>query len=432
MKSNLRLINLVIIFVLALTVDVKAIGLIKASKDATDQLKINGLEDRAGWMIVVSVFSYHSGKTDTTSRKIKNELQLAFQEKFKKSKVTILKESLVGVGNKSYHVKGTYQQSGDYVTLRLKALEGSMTGRVIAQSKVFYRLEKQTHNDLMVVLDIESDQLKLKQKKVFSDLFRVSLIQRGFDLLSSSEVEKAGADDIQKETGCSRSECATIIGQQFGTDKSMSVTYTKVSSKNWYLIAEILDIKKGKVDKIEKVRHDGNIDTLEEAIDTLAAQLSGIKVQQKKTVESGTSTSQNLTKEKTTRPPRKKNKLYYMYINNRDGTVTVHNGDLMWQLQDDNRKRKWVESKLYCQTLTLGGNQDWRLPSQKELRLLLRALKYSKEKCTYFTSLLYSSCWTTRSYNSSLAWFLDFYSRYANSDDKNEKSYVRCVRSEKK
>ncbi len=53
-----------------------------------------------------------------------------------------------------------------------------------------------------------------------------------------------------------------------------------------------------------------------------------------------------------------------------DGTVTDHLTGLMWALAPVHHK-KWDEAAKYCGELNLGGYDDWRLPTVRELRSLV-------------------------------------------------------------
>jgi hypothetical protein len=43
-------------------------------------------------------------------------------------------------------------------------------------------------------------------------------------------------------------------------------------------------------------------------------------------------------------------------------------GNLMWQQSDDGVDRTWIEANNYCESLSLGGFADWRLPTKDELK----------------------------------------------------------------
>ncbi|MEZ9138806.1 MULTISPECIES: DUF1566 domain-containing protein [unclassified Shewanella] len=55
------------------------------------------------------------------------------------------------------------------------------------------------------------------------------------------------------------------------------------------------------------------------------------------------------------------------YKDNEDGTVTDLNTGLMWQKSHDTTKRNLAESTKVINNMTLGGYDDWRLPTIKEL-----------------------------------------------------------------
>ena len=56
------------------------------------------------------------------------------------------------------------------------------------------------------------------------------------------------------------------------------------------------------------------------------------------------------------------------FVDNGDGTVTDNASGLMWQQVDDRNGRSWEESLAYCESATIGGYEDWRLPNAKELQ----------------------------------------------------------------
>lgn len=55
------------------------------------------------------------------------------------------------------------------------------------------------------------------------------------------------------------------------------------------------------------------------------------------------------------------------YVNNGNGTITDSNTGLMWQQDPPSDTMYWSESGTYCENLELGGYDDWRMPTVKEL-----------------------------------------------------------------
>jgi hypothetical protein len=55
------------------------------------------------------------------------------------------------------------------------------------------------------------------------------------------------------------------------------------------------------------------------------------------------------------------------YTDNGDGTITDNVTGLTWSQYQSERGMLWDEAKKYCKNLALGGYNDWRLPSLKEL-----------------------------------------------------------------
>lgn len=81
-------------------------------------------------------------------------------------------------------------------------------------------------------------------------------------------------------------------------------------------------------------------------------------------------------------PTGTRNKLFYRCVrgpawggnafrDNSDGTVTDAASGLMWQQADDGKARNWKDSLAACESLSLAGRDDWRLPNVKELQHLV-------------------------------------------------------------
>ncbi len=85
------------------------------------------------------------------------------------------------------------------------------------------------------------------------------------------------------------------------------------------------------------------------------------------------------------------------FVDNQNGTVTDQASKLTWQQKDDGRTRDWKSALQYCQDLKLGGSENWRLPSVKELQSIVdysrkypaldtRFLKLSDNKAWFWSS----------------------------------------------
>jgi len=57
----------------------------------------------------------------------------------------------------------------------------------------------------------------------------------------------------------------------------------------------------------------------------------------------------------------------FNFTDNGDGTVTDNNTGLTWQQTPGSMRMSWSQAKSYCDSLELGGQSDWRMPTLKEL-----------------------------------------------------------------
>lgn len=120
------------------------------------------------------------------------------------------------------------------------------------------------------------------------------------------------------------------------------------------------------------------------------------------------------------------------FKNNGNGTVTDLATGLTWQHQDDDFDRNWVDANDYCQEMSLGGNQDWRLPSIKELQSIVDYRNDSPSiSPTFFPGTNPTTYWseTPAAWLSDLALLVDFQRGYVIAGQMSaSKAYVRCVR----
>ena len=123
------------------------------------------------------------------------------------------------------------------------------------------------------------------------------------------------------------------------------------------------------------------------------------------------------------------------FIDNQDGTITDNSTGLMWQKATAPGTYTWEQALTYCETLTLGGYSDWRLPTWKELHSIVDYTRGNPAiDTTYFPNTEWSYYWssTTDASYTIYAWDVFFdergnvYQYY-----KNTPIYVRAVRAGK-
>ena len=114
--------------------------------------------------------------------------------------------------------------------------------------------------------------------------------------------------------------------------------------------------------------------------------------------------------------------------------VTDTKTGLVWQKTYETGKTTWQEALDYCEDLTYGGYNDWRLPDKNELVSLVNYAKY--DPASDFPDMPSRDFWSSSTEISNFAWTVSFYSGYVSSCIKsststpNQRMVVRCVRSE--
>jgi hypothetical protein len=120
-----------------------------------------------------------------------------------------------------------------------------------------------------------------------------------------------------------------------------------------------------------------------------------------------------------------------IHVDNGNGTITDRTTRLMWQKQDDGGTALWVDAIAACETLSLGGYADWRLPNVKELRSIVDTGTYAPAITNrYFPNTRTDSYWSSTTCASSTggAWRINFWHGEVEISSKGNAHFVRCVR----
>lgn len=105
----------------------------------------------------------------------------------------------------------------------------------------------------------------------------------------------------------------------------------------------------------------------------------------------------------------------------------------MWQDNIDviQYKSGWTLAKEYCNSLTLNGFTDWKLPTIKELQTIANIKKAKPALYDEFKYIEHTSYWSRSQdiTNDAYAWYVGFKTGATYKDSKDYDCYVRCVRS---
>ena len=119
-------------------------------------------------------------------------------------------------------------------------------------------------------------------------------------------------------------------------------------------------------------------------------------------------------------------------IQNTNRIVSDSKTGLQWQddYSDNNNHIKeatWTDALTYCETLTLEGHNDWRIPNFNELYSIKDKNPAINSTFKHVASYYYWSSTTDTSYKNN-AWAVHFAYGNGNHYNKSNGYYVRCVR----
>ncbi len=104
----------------------------------------------------------------------------------------------------------------------------------------------------------------------------------------------------------------------------------------------------------------------------------------------------------------------FLIANDKTALIDSQTG-LMWPLQDNGSDISWPDGKKYCESFSLGGFSDWRMPTQDELASLYNLQAADTSEYYILKAIKISACcqWAIDSRNARVASF-DF--EYGNRD----------------
>jgi len=107
--------------------------------------------------------------------------------------------------------------------------------------------------------------------------------------------------------------------------------------------------------------------------------------------------------------------------------VTDNETGLQWQ-DDKNVTKTWQNAIKYCEALTLGGYDDWRLPNRNEIYSIVDETQARPSISPVFQFSSYKSYWSSTSCGDG-AWVIRFSIGDQYTYHKISNNHVRCVRA---
>ncbi len=241
-----------------------------AMEQAADYFEKTATKIEGRKSVMFRVVNQLTQNKDRMASKIETELYFAFERRF-----TGYRLFLDSDRKAELLILGMYETRGNTIHIKLQAFQQNMSGEILGQTEVTFSKDKELAGTLVAVLDLDAETLSITQRKAFSDVFRSSLFRKkAFNIVNSAEVDKFDPEKIQDQTKCTRDECAVIIGEQLGVDRVVSSSLRKISDDLFILSGKIVDVKNGSIHAATTVKHSGRLITLDQALETLAHQLT--------------------------------------------------------------------------------------------------------------------------------------------------------------
>ena len=121
-----------------------------------------------------------------------------------------------------------------------------------------------------------------------------------------------------------------------------------------------------------------------------------------------------------------------IYMDLRDGSVTDLRADFTWEKGDDKTRRSWQEAVDYCDSLELGGKDNWRLPTNQEL-LTITEYGRSQNVMNEIFSYVEGNYWTATPHPGETDRYLTigYFDSDSNAHPVSSTHLVRCISTNK-
>lgn len=203
-------------------------------------------------------------------------------------------------------------------------------------------------------------------------LFETAIQNTGcFDLIEQTRAEAILEAQEYSLTECADESCAVEIGRLLSAEQILMGTVGRLGGL-YYLNVKVIDVQTGRNMSAQKARAE-TLESLVFKIEELASALAdAISSSLDKMARVGKAAAlepnDNLDRKANgglVSPDR--------YRDNKDGTVTDAVNNVMWQ-KAVSFTGTFNEFRRYCVHLSVGGYDDWRLPTKLELETLYRSL----------------------------------------------------------
>jgi len=122
---------------------------------------------------------------------------------------------------------------------------------------------------------------------------------------------------------------------------------------------------------------------------------------------------------------------FHDFLDLGDSTVRDIRTGLIWQQNDDGKKRIWRHATQYCGELDLAASTEWRLPEREDLRTLVDLAHFNPAvNPAFFPSTRPDPYWTSTRFEEyeGYSWFVHFGDGSEHYGSRTSTYLTRCVR----